>query len=95
MALAGTVLALAGRATAAALPAAFLGFGFGAGRDLETGRRLAAIVFFFAAARVLETGADFFAFLAGAFPVAERLVIGFRRTDLPARLRLLVVDAEV
>jgi len=67
-----------------------------AGCGLGTGRFLAARVFFLAAARLFggETAAAFFAFLAGALPVAERLVIGFRRTDLPANVRLLLVDVE-
>ncbi len=90
----GTGLDLADRAPAAVLATTLRGFF--AGSDFETGRFLATRVFFLVVARPLdvETAAAFFAFLAGAFPLAERLVIGFKRTDLPAKVRLLLVDAE-
>jgi hypothetical protein len=67
-----------------------------AGCAFETGRFFAATAFFLIATRFFdaETALAFFAFLAGALPVAERLVIGFKRADLPARMRLLLVDAE-
>jgi hypothetical protein len=42
-----------------------------------------------------ETEPDFFAFCAGALPEDERLVIGLRRTGLPAKPRFRpVVDVE-
>lgn len=94
-AFAGTDLDLALRAGAGDFLAATL-TGFFAAWGLETGRFLATTVFFLVVARLFDVtiAPAFFAFLAGALPEAERLVIGFGRTDLPARLRLLLVDAE-
>jgi len=68
---------------------------FAGRRDLTAARVFTGAAFFFVT-RLLEAEAElaFFAFLAGALPLAERLVIGFRRTDLLAKLRLLPVDVE-
>ena len=88
-------LGLLDRPTEDALAAAFRGFITLCGRGSE--RLFEEAGFFFPAALPFDaaTEPDFFAFCAGAFPEDERLVIGLRRTDLPARLRFLaVVDVE-
>lgn len=88
-------LGLLDRATEDALPVAFRGFTTLCGRGSE--RLFEEAAFFFPAGLPFEadTEPDFFAFCAGAFPEDERLVIGLRRTDLPAKLRFLaVVDVE-
>jgi hypothetical protein len=56
----------------------------------------ASAFFLVAAALPLAAGIepDFLAFFAGAFPVDERLVIGFKRTDLPANARVRPVVAD-
>ena len=88
-------LGLLDRPTEDALPAAFRGFTTLCGRGSV--RLFEETAFFFEAALAFEadTEPDFFAFRAGAFPEDERLVIGLRRTALPAKLRFLaVVDVE-
>lgn len=91
----GTGLDLVLRAGAGDFLAATL-TGFFTARGFATGRFLATTVFFLGVVRLFDVtvAPAFFAFLAGALPEAERLVIGFGRTDLPARVRLLLVDAE-
>ena len=96
--LAGMGLGLLDRATGAVFTAAFRGLAVFCGLAV---RPFGARAFFFAAALPLaaeplaaEVGPDFFAFFAGAFPVDERLVIGFKRTDLPARVRVRPVVAD-
>jgi len=83
------------RPTEDALAAAFRGFTTLCGRGSV--RLFVAAAFFFPAALPFEADSepDFFAFCAGALPEDERLVIGLRRTDLPAKPRFLaVVDVE-
>lgn len=85
------VLGLLDRPTEDALPVTFRGFATLCGR--RSVRLFEGAAFFFPAALPFEakTEPDFFAFCAGAFPEDERLVIGLRRTDLPAKLRFLAV----